>query len=103
MATGFFAAHPALRVRATASARCGRGGLGQNVADPVSMKINKTSSGISAQNSWQATEQIHTARKFQSEPASIPDQMYTEDDQDQYDDDDDEQDLPMSMVRILSA
>ena len=58
------------------------------------MKINKTSSGISAQNSWQATEQIHTARKFQSEPQT---QMYTEDDQDQYDDDDDEQDLPMSM------
>ena len=71
VATGFFAAQSRVASQGYRFGSLRARRLGQNVADPVSMKINKTSSGVSAQNSWQATEQIHTARKFQSEPASI--------------------------------
>jgi hypothetical protein len=71
------------------------------------VKINKTSSGVSAQNSRQASEQIHTARKHPGRACQHigerPTNMYAKADLDQYGQDDAERDLPCPWVWILPA
>jgi hypothetical protein len=71
------------------------------------VKTNQTCRGVPAQNSWQATEQIHPIRKppvrTRNQVGDRPANLRPEDDQDQDGKNCDERDLPCPWVRIVSA